>query len=118
MPTTKKNHSIVTKSGRVVPSKAYQKYLALCGGQLDAYKNLNIDFKCNICCQYYLPTNKDGSIPKRRTDLCNLLGATCDILTFYNVISDDNCCIVYSHDGSCVNYIADEPYVEIWIEEL
>ena len=51
-------------------------------------------------------------------DLTNLLAATCDILTDYGVIADDNYKIVVSHDGSRVLFDKDRPRVEIEIERI
>ncbi|WP_223417548.1 RusA family crossover junction endodeoxyribonuclease [Anaerococcus murdochii] len=51
-------------------------------------------------------------------DLTNLLAATCDILTDYGVIADDNYKIVVSHDGSRVDFDKERPRVEIEIERI
>ena len=53
----------------------------------------------------------------RRVDLSNLLEATCDILTHYHIIADDNSRIVASHDGSRVLLDREHPRAEIYIEE-
>ena len=53
-----------------------------------------------------------------KTDLCNLLGATCDILVKAGVIEDDNSRIVVSHDGSRCLYSKENPRVEIFIETV
>ena len=53
----------------------------------------------------------------RRVDLANLLEATCDILTHYGVLKDDNSRIVASHDGSRVLLDREHPRAEIYIEE-
>lgn len=60
---------------------------------------------------YYMPT-------RHKVDLCNLLEGTCDILTHYGVIADDNSRIVASHDGSRVLYDKDNPRTEISIYDL
>ena len=62
---------------------------------------------------YGVPVTKKNS----KVDLCNLLGATCDILVKFGVIADDNCKIVKSHDGSRVLLDKENPRVEIEIEE-
>ena len=53
----------------------------------------------------------------RRVDLSNLLESTCDILTHYGVLQDDNSRIVASHDGSRVLLDRKNPRAEIYIEE-
>ena len=53
----------------------------------------------------------------RRVDLSNLLEATCDILTHYGVLQDDNSRIVESHDGSRVLLDREHPRAEIYIAE-
>lgn len=55
---------------------------------------------------------------RRRVDLTNLLGATCDLLVDFNVIEDDNSNIVAGHDGSRVKYDKEKPRTEIWISEI
>ena len=54
---------------------------------------------------------------KHRVDLANLLAATCDILTHYGVLEDDNSMIIVSHDGSRVLYDKERPRCEIEIQE-
>lgn len=53
---------------------------------------------------------------RHRVDLVNLLEATCDILVKANVIEDDNCKIIATHDGSFVTYDKNNPRVEITLE--
>lgn len=65
----------------------------------------------NLRCLYYMPT-------RRRVDLCNLLEATCDLLVHHGVLSDDNCAVVASHDGSRVLYDKEHPRTEIYMEEV
>lgn len=96
---------IITRNRRLIQSEAYREYEKRCEWYLDKLKDLHINEPVNVCVLYYLPKNKDGSIPKRRVDLCNLLGATCDILVKYGVLEDDNCCIVRSHNGSSVYFV-------------
>ena len=54
----------------------------------------------------------------RRVDLSNLLEATCDILTHYGILKDDNSRIVCSHDGSRVLLDREHPRAEIFVEEV
>lgn len=109
-PITKKNSQQIIKCGdryMVIPSKQYRAYEEMALKQLP-----KVFYNCpiNIKCVYYMPT-------RRRVDLTNLLEATDDVLVKGGVISDDNCTIVVSHDGSCVKYSKDNPRVEITIEE-
>lgn len=111
-PVTKKNsQQLIHAKGRIIPipSKAYRAYEERCGYYIPN-KWAMLEGRYNVCCVYYMPT-------KRRVDLLNLLGATCDILTHYGVIKDDNSGIVVSHDGSRVLYDKEKPRVEISIEE-
>lgn len=73
-------------------------------------KGAKIHDPVNVKGVYYMPT-------RHRVDLCNLLEATCDILTHYGVLEDDHSRIVASHDGSRVRYDKDNPRVEITITE-
>ena len=114
-PITKKNHSqiLINKKTRkpfLMPSKQYNDYEKRCGLFLTKYR-YNIDYPVNVKCVYYMKT-------KRKVDLCNLLGSTCDILVHHKVIADDNSNIVVSHDGSRVLYSKDNPRVEITIERI
>lgn len=52
---------------------------------------------------------------RRKVDLTNLLEACDDILVKYEVLADDNCLIVASHDGSRVFYDKENPRTEIEI---
>jgi Holliday junction resolvase RusA-like endonuclease len=63
----------------------------------------------NVKAVFYMPT-------KRRVDLVNLQEALLDVLVKEQVIVDDNCKIVYSMDGSYVDYDKENPRteVEIW----
>lgn len=115
-PVTKKNSGQIwvnkqTKKRFIAPSEAYQAYEKDCGRQITAGYKQHIDVPINLKCVYYMPT-------RRKVDLCNLLGATCDILVKFGVIADDNCKIVQSHDGSRVLVDKANPRVEIEIEEV
>lgn len=109
-PITKKNSQQIIKCGgryMLIPSKQYRAYEEMALKQLP-----KVFYNCpiNIKCVYYMPT-------RRRVDLTNLLEATDDVLVKGEVIADDNCTIIVSHDGSCVKYSKDNPRVEITIEE-
>lgn len=113
-PTTKKNHGqiIFNKTlGRsmLIPSAQYRNYEKTCGYYIRC-KNIMLDKPLNIKCVYYMKT-------RRKVDLCNLLGATMDMLVHYRVIADDNCRIAVSHDGSRVFYDKFAPRTEIYITE-
>ena len=115
-PATKKNSSqilINNKTGKrfVAPSKAYHEYEKVAGDYLVPLPTKPIDSHVNVKCVYYMPN-------KRRVDLANLISATCDILTHYGVIEDDNSNIVVSHDGSRVLYDKEHPRAEITISEV
>lgn len=120
-PVTKKNSQQMafnkkTKRWFPVPSKAYKAYEKSAKAILERNTNPPIDFPINICCVYIFPLNKDGSQPKKKPDLPNLLEATDDILVKYGVIADDNVDIVATHDGSRVVFTNDsepETYVTI-----
>ena len=108
-PVTKKNSQQMvfnpkTKRWFPVPSKAYKAYEKAAEKAFTWNKNEPINFPININCRYYFPLNKDGTEPKKKPDLPNLLEATDDILVKYKVIADDNVDIVVSHDGSRVVY--------------
>lgn len=109
-PKTKKNsNQIVIVNGRriVIPSKIFSEYQKLCKQYIPKLEK-PIDYPINLKCVYYRKT-------KRKVDLCNLEEATCDILTHYKFIEDDNRNIVASHDGSVVLYDKNNPRVEIEI---
>lgn len=115
-PITKKNSSQIlvnSKTGRrfVAPSKAYTSYENSAGMFLQPRPIKPIETRINVKCVYYMETH-------RRVDLANLISATCDILTHYGIISDDNSGIVVSHDGSRVDYDKDNPRAEITIQEV
>lgn len=116
-PITKKNHQEIRRNRRtgkpyVGQSERYLQYESDCGIMLMQQRvtNRDISTAVNVKCLYYMPDFK-------RVDLCNLLAATCDILVKYNVLQDDNCKIVVSHDGSRALYDKDNPRVEIEITE-
>lgn len=92
-------------------SARYKEYAKDCGRQITGKYKKEIDYPINLKCVYYRKT-------KHRVDLTNLLAATCDILTDYGVIADDNYKIVKSHDGSRVLFDKDRPRVEIEIKRI
>lgn len=111
-PVTKKNHQrIIRVRNRpvVIPSEQYKKYEEDCMyfmPKIEAISN-----KVNVKAVYYMPT-------RRRVDLTNLHEALHDILVHYNVLSDDNCNIVHSTDGSYVDYDKYNPRTEVTITEV
>lgn len=114
-PATKKNSMQIFKNSRtgqpfLTQSKRYKDYARDCGRQITGKYKKKIDYPINLKCVYYRKT-------KHRVDLTNLLAATCDILSDFGVIKDDNCKIVVSHDGSRVKYDKECPRVEISIEK-
>ena len=113
-PITKKNSQQIVYAGvrpMIVPSKQYKAYRDSCLKSIPADFRDGIDYPINLKAVYYMPTD-------RRVDLCNLLEATCDILTDAGVIKDDNAKIVVSHDGSRVVLDRKNPRVEIEIAEV
>ena len=115
-PITKKNsQQILTNraTGRpfIMPSKQYKAYEKDAIVQLRSVKAVQpepIAEPVNLQCVYYMPT-------RRKTDLCNLLEATCDVLVRAGVLVDDNSSIVVGHDGSRVLYDKESPRVEVCI---
>ena len=109
-PVTKKNSQRMVKNPKTgrwfpVPSDQYKKYEKESKEYLHPKPIKPIDIPVNIQCVYFIPLNKDGTIPKNAPDLLNLLEATCDILVKYKIIMDDNVSIVRSHNGSEVIWI-------------
>lgn len=121
IPRSKKNSSQIIKvKGRpvIIPSAAYKKYEAEAGTYLQDKPEKPISDLCEVTCLYFMPRNKDGSIPKNKVDLVNLLGATHDILVHHKILEDDNSSIIFSVDGSRVYYTTGEPHVIIQIRRL
>lgn len=114
-PRTKKNSPRVFMNGKypkVLPSKAYCEYEKECGWLIPSkYRNISLESRYNIKVVYYMGT-------RHKVDLTNLLSATMDILTKYQVIKDDNKDIACSNDGSRVYYDKDNPRCEIEIVDL
>lgn len=113
-PRTKKNSPQIRRGsgGRryVAPSDAYTAYQDAAGWQLRRPAE-PLAGRYNVQVLYYMDS-------LRRVDLTNLLEATCDILTHYGVLEDDNSRIVASHDGSRVMLDRDNPRAEIEIAEV
>lgn len=113
-PRTKKNSSQLIRrpNGRtyILPSKAYREYEEKAGWFIPCRGEM-IDYPVNLAGRYYMGT-------RRKVDLANLLEATCDILTRYKVLADDNSGIVASHDGSGVFYDKENPRAEIEITKI
>lgn len=118
-PRTKKNSQNIfrnAKTGRtfISTSKKYKEFASLCKYELlDVVKNIDepINYPVNVQCVYFRSS-------KRRVDLVNLQEATLDILTENGIIEDDNRNIVYSMDGSRVEYDKENPRTEITITKL
>lgn len=113
-PVSKKNHSQIIynrSTGRpmIIPSPQYRQYEKDASWFLP--KGLNIDYPVNVKAVFYMPT-------KRRVDLVNLQEALLDVLVKYGILSDDNSNIVYSMDGSYVDYDKDNSRTEVEIWEI
>lgn len=120
-PITKKNsQQIIKVKGRsvIIPSVAFKKYEAQCGEFLKEKPEKPIDTPCEVTCLYFLQRNKDGSIPKRKPDLTNLMEATHDVLVKYKILEDDNSSIIFSVDGSRVYWTTAEPHTLVEIRSL
>lgn len=112
-PITKKNSQQIIKArghSMIIPSPQYRRYERECLNQIPEDMKLRIETAVNMQCKYYMPT-------RRRVDLCNLLGATCDVLVAAGVLADDNCRIVASHDGCGVYHDKLNPRVEITLTD-
>lgn len=108
-PITKKNHGqIIYRNGkpRMIPSKQYLQYEKDCKWFMP--KCETISESINIKAIFYMPT-------RRRVDLVNLLQALLDVLVKHGVLDDDNCKVVYSMDGSYVDYDKERPRTEVEI---
>lgn len=110
-PITKKNSQVIARvNGRlmILPSTKYREYEKSTEPFIPP---MHIDYKCNVKAVYYRSTH-------RRVDLCNLHEALCDVLVKWGCIDDDNVNIVYSMDGSYVDYDKENPRTEVVIERL
>ena len=109
-PVTKKNSMQIVGNGKrpmLIPSAQYRRYERDAGWFL---KPLAISSPVNIRALYYMAT-------RRKVDITNLESALLDVLVKHGVITDDNCRIVVSTDGSRVLYDKDNPRTEIYITE-
>lgn len=110
-PVTKKNSQQIIynrRTGRpmVIPSKKYLQYEKDAKWFLPAAEA--IEEPVNIKAVFYMPT-------RRRVDLVNLQEALLDVLVKHGVIADDNSNIVFSMDGSYVDYDKENPRTEVTI---
>lgn len=113
-PITKKNHQQIIynkglKRPMIIPSAQYKQYEKDARWFMPNIKT--IDYPINIQAVFYVPT-------RRRVDLVNLQEALLDVLVKYGVLSDDNCKIVYSMDGSYVDYDKENPRTEVEITPI
>ena len=113
-PRTKKNSNQLVYNKRtgkpmVIPSALYKQYEKDCRYFMP--KIDTIDKPVNVKAVFYMPT-------KRRVDLVNLQEALMDVLVKYEVLADDNSQIVYSMDGSYVDYDKERPRTEVYIWEV
>lgn len=111
-PITKKNSQriIRRKDGTplIIPSAQYKQYERDCALFMPRVEL--IEQPVNLKAVYYMPT-------RRRVDLTNLLQSTLDILVNYRILADDNSRVIYSLDGSRVDYDKEHPRTEITITE-
>lgn len=107
-PVTKKNSMQIVGNGKrpmLIPSAQYRRYERDAGWFL---KPLAIAEPVNIRAIYFMPT-------RRKVDITNLESALMDVLVKYGVITDDNCRVVVSTDGSRVMYDKENPRTEVTI---
>ena len=111
-PVTKKNSQQIILVGgrpRIIPSKKYKEYERDCIPFLTHVEP--ITGRLNVKAVYFMRT-------RRRVDLINLHEALHDILVKAGVLEDDNCKIIYSTDGSYVDYDKENPRTEVTITYL
>ena len=111
-PVTKKNSQQIILVGgrpRIIPSKKYKEYERDCIPFLTHVEH--VTGRLNVKAVYFMRT-------RRRVDLINLHEALHDILVKAGVLEDDNCKIIYSTDGSYVDYDKDNPRTEVTITYL
>lgn len=109
-PRTKKNSGRPTKSGIILPSKAYEKYEADCLWLIPRDVRHHLAVKTNCKTVFFMPK----SVP--RVDLPNLINAAHDILVKAGVYEDDNSKIIYTVDGSHVEHGCDPKDVGVLVE--
>ena len=116
-PRTKKNHGqiIHSKTGRhiLLPSKPYREFEKEAVKQItNLFGNIEpIDFRCNVKCVFYKDTHC-------RSDLPGYMQAILDAMVKAELLKDDNSEIVYSTNGSYVDYDKQNPRIEVEIEAL
>ena len=111
-PVTKKNSQQIILVGgrpRIIPSKKYKEYERDCIPFLTHVEP--VTGRLNVKAVYFMRT-------RRRVDLINLHEALHDILVKAGVLEDDNCKIIYSRDGSYVDYDKENPRTEVTITYL
>ena len=111
-PVTKKNSQQIILVGgrpRIIPSKKYKEYERDCIPFLTHVEH--VTGRLNVKAVYFMRT-------RRRVDLINLHEALHDILVKAGVLEDDNCKIIYSADGSYVDYDKENPRTEVTITYL
>ena len=111
-PVTKKNSQqiiLVCGKPRIIPSKKYKEYERDCIPFLTHVEH--VTGRLNVKAVYFMRT-------RRRVDLINLHEALHDILVKAGVLEDDNCKIIYSTDGSYVDYDKENPRTEVTITYL
>ena len=114
-PVTKKNHQQIRTNRRtgkpfVAQSEAYRRYERAAVMYFVNRPGTPIDGPCEVAAVFYMPT-------ARRVDLTNLLQALDDVLVAAGVLADDNCRIIYSHDGSRVLVDREHPRTKVTIRE-
>ena len=111
-PVTKKNSQQIVLVGgrpRIIPSKKYKEYERDCMPFLTHVEH--VTGRVNVKAVYFMRT-------RLRVDLINLHEALHDILVKAGVLEDDNCKIIYSTDGSYVDYDKENPRTEVTITYL
>lgn len=111
-PVTKKNSQQIILVGgrpRIIPSKKNKEYERECIPFLTHVEP--VTGRLNVKAVYFMRT-------RRRVDLINLHEALHDILVKAGVLEDDNCKIIYSTDGSYVDYDKENPRTEVTITYL
>ena len=89
-------------------SEQYVKYERNAGWFLKMPEGGTIDEPVNVQMLFFMPS-------RRKVDLSNLQSACLDVLVKHEILADDNCRIVVTHDGSQVFYDKEHPRTEIII---
>lgn len=117
-PVTKKNSGQVTKSGMVLPSKAYRRYEKEALKLIPPDARLHINEPVNVKALYYMKTDYYAPERKAKVDLCNLHNAAHDMMVTAGVLEDDNCRIIVATDGSRVLHDKRNPRTEVTITRI